>query len=385
MKGKNMATPLVQPAMGYLVWTKCFPEFLSNANLGKLLAIETKLISDPKLQQQKMAVENMARELIKRGVNHIRTGISWTEWFYPGGKEWIRWYLPFLAEHFTILPNLTYTPPELGIEPRINSPPRQPEMFGQFVSEVLFEFGNHFEYLELWNEPNLITDWDGSLDPDGTKFLNMFASGAKACHAAGKKVVMGGPNTIGQWLERACTLGILEHVDVFGMHGLRGTWEEKAPPPPWKERVSTMNRLLARYTDRDIRVWMTEYGFSTTNHTATGPHPKFDDELLEEIQAAVFVDALQAVEAHDIERVYWFTLYDMHLSEESVRKVTTGWEDVLQHHFGDIRLDGKPKLLGKLLSEGGPAKVVEFVGENNLWHLAHVAIDRGDPGQSTTD
>lgn len=31
---------------------------------------------------------------------------------------------------------------------------------------LITRFGDHFDYLELWNEPNNINDWDWRLDPE---------------------------------------------------------------------------------------------------------------------------------------------------------------------------------------------------------------------------
>src|SRR3954470_24712339 len=85
-----------KPGIGYLVWVK----------MG-----------------QRQAVYTLIGRLKRRGIRHLRTGLSWCEWHYPESREWIRWYIHMLAEHFEILPNITYTPPDLGIEPTINSPP----------------------------------------------------------------------------------------------------------------------------------------------------------------------------------------------------------------------------------------------------------------------
>ena len=77
------------------------------------------------------------------------------------------------SKHFQVVPCLTFTPPELGIVSTINSPPREPSSYANFVHDVCRELGDCFTVLELSNEWNLKTDWNRKLDPEYQIFSTM--------------------------------------------------------------------------------------------------------------------------------------------------------------------------------------------------------------------
>jgi hypothetical protein len=392
-------------SIGYLVWPKILDnrvyedadirEFLENGVSKKPLDVEYAR----NLSEMRSGILQSIERLKARHISRIRVGVSWAEGEGGGGWEWIRWYLQkFHEEGFDILPCLNYTPhhyAEARIEklkrgaahdparlgevsewrPLTNTPPEPIEAFGQFVERFLKIAGDFIgEYIELWNEPNLDTDWDPMIDPDGILFVQMIAPAAHAAHARGRKVLLGGLTKLVPsiaWLEKTCPLGLLNHVDAIGFHGLRGTWSDKGQKP-WNERIAALKATLAQYTDRNIPIHVTEMGFSTLDLKL-----EVSDEEMEEIQAALFADLMLAMADGIIENAYWYAEKD-HITD-SVRKITTGWEDPLQHFFGDTDMEGNPKLLRVLLEEGGPLRVLEHVEQNKLWNLADKIIDRGTP------
>ena len=109
-------------------------------------------------------------------------------------------------------------------------------------------------------------------------------------------------------------------------------------------------------------VYLSEYGFPVVD-----PDHRFDISLLEDIQVALFAYEVYACLSKAIHRVYWYTYKD--LVAPSLRYATTGWEDALQHHFGDTREDGTPRKLGRLLLEGGPLHILRFTVEKNMMSL----------------
>src|SRR5919201_6364376 len=118
-------------------------------------------------------VERVVRELQELGVRHLRTGVSWADWHVPGGERWYAWLLPRLAEDFELLPCLHHTPPARGAVPTIQSPPKRPRDFADFVDAFLNRFDDLFETLELWNEPSNLNDWDWRLDTAWHLFTEM--------------------------------------------------------------------------------------------------------------------------------------------------------------------------------------------------------------------
>ncbi len=83
---------------------------------------------DPRLTQ---AVERL-REL---GVKHLRTGLSWADWFRPQAEAWFDRQIRTLEE-FDLTLTLCFTPEHLGRQPHHTSPPRHPEDFAVFAGWV---------------------------------------------------------------------------------------------------------------------------------------------------------------------------------------------------------------------------------------------------------
>lgn len=329
-----------EPAVGYLVWTR--------ASHGQ------------------SRVEEYIAALKARRIRHVRTGVAWAEWVVRGGRDRITWYLREYAKHFEVLPCLTFTPPELGLEPRVNAPPRESTMFARFVEEVLEELGPLFREVELWNEWNLNTDWDPALDPGYERFAAMVVPAARVVRRFGKRVVLGGPSKVNkdtlEIIHGFAARGVPEAVDVIGFHNLRGTWSDHVPPPTLHVQANLMRSAFRR----ELPVWLTEYGFPVAD-----PENRFDMRELEAIQVALFAYAVHACLAGDIERAYWYTYKDE--VHESLRFVTTGWEDTLQFYYGDTQEDGWPRLLGKLLVEGGPHHVLRYAAKEGLLPLVEKA------------
>ena len=152
--------------------------------------------------------------------------MSWADWYTEEAPAWYEWVLPRLTREFEVLPCLMYTPPSIGIVPSTASPPRWAPAYSEFVVQVLLRFEHLFEYIEFWNEPNCLSEWDWTLDPDWSIFCEMVGPAAHTARRRGLKVVLGGmtpPDPA--WLELMCRRGLIDRVDAVGIHGFPGTWE----------------------------------------------------------------------------------------------------------------------------------------------------------------
>jgi CDP-paratose 2-epimerase len=282
-------------------------------------------------------VERVAGELRALGVRHLRTGVSWADWYRDGGQEWYAWLLPRLARDFELLPCLTYTPPSLGIEARSSSPPRRTRDYADFLDVLVGRHGDAFDAVELWNEPNCRSEWDYALDPQWQAFCALVGDAAHWAKRLGKRVVLGGMSPVDPgWLELLAVRGTLADVDVVGIHGFPGTWE--AAWPGWAANVERARTVLDRH-GLDAEIWITEAGFSTWRHDALG-------------QLRAFADVLQA----PVPRVYWYAAEDLAPERPAIDRFH---EDEREYHFGLHRADGRPKLLARLLAGGGPDAVRE--------------------------
>ena len=275
--------------------------------------------------------ERVLEEVRALGASHVRTGLSWADWHAPGGREWYDWLLPRLAEDSEVLPCISYTPPSLGVIPTAAAPPRQPRDYADLVDELLTRYGRLFPYVELWNEPNNLSDWDWKLDPGWSAFAATIAPAAHWARRRGHRVVLGGMSPLdANWVALMGELEVLDHVDVVGIHGFPGTWE--VDWEGWPESVAAVENVLARY-DSPAEVWVTETGFSTWRHDERGQ-----------------VDAFAAALSAPVARVYWYAVEDLGPSRATADGLHADERD---YHLGVYRADGTPKLLARLWRERG--------------------------------
>jgi len=274
-------------------------------------------------------VEDVLTDLRQLNIQQLRTGISWADCYAPGGLAWYDWLIPKLAKELEILPCLTYTPPSIAITPSTASPPKRLQDYADWVDFIIDRYGKHFEYVELWNEPNNCLDWDFSFDPEWKLFSQMISMAAYWTKQRGKKTVLGGMSPVDEkWIHLIGSQGVLEHIDVVGIHGFPGTWD-CGRWMGWKYLVQVTGDAIASYSD--CRIWITEVGVSTWSRSETTQVERFRE-----------VEAVEQDLSVPVDRVYWYALRDLHPSLPSQE----GWHtDEKHYHFGMKSHLGQPKLL----------------------------------------
>jgi len=272
-------------------------------------------------------VERVLQRMRSLGIRRLRTGVSWAETQRPENARWFDWLLPRLAQEVEVIPCFVYTPPSLGVEPSVAAPPREPKSFADFLDAWITRQGQHFEWVELWNEPNSARNWDYTIDPDWLEFGRTVGGAAYWARQRGKKVLLGGMSPIDpHWLEVMFQRGVMDHVDAVGVHGFPGTWEARWNG--WAQEIARVQQVLDRHGSR-APIWVSEAGYSTTRH-----------DHLRQLELAQ--DLLQL----PVERVYWYSVEDM----PEDRAALSGFHiDEREYHFGLWREDGAPKLLAQVL------------------------------------
>jgi CDP-paratose 2-epimerase len=276
-------------------------------------------------------VDRVLADLREIGVSELRTGISWADWHTAEGEDWYAWLLPQLARHVNVLPCFAYTPPSWGVTPKVSAPPKNPKLFADFIDVMITRFGKHFEYLELWNAPNNLREWDITLDPYWMTFSEMVGGAAYWAKQRGKKTVLGGMCPIDAlWLKHMGNRGVLQYIDAVGIHGFPVTFEYNWEG--WGPQIERVREVLKEFNPKS-EVWITETGYSTWRHD-------------ERRQLTAFVDAIDA----PVERVYWYSVHDL----DPKLPTSDGFHtDERQYHFGLKRFDGGEKLLYRIWREGG--------------------------------
>ena len=124
---------------------------------------------------------------------------------------------------------------------------------------------------------------------------------------------------------------VAEFVDVVGARAYPDVHQAG-----WQGWDAEIDRVRAQAEGKEV--WVTETGFSTWRSDAWG-------------QASALVRALQA----NVDRVYWFGLYD---AEEDQSTAAGFHVDEREYHFGLKTADGKPKTLFRIWGDQGLDSVV---------------------------
>lgn len=289
----------------------------------------------------KAAVEEAVADMKALGVKRLRFGFSWADFQREDGPAWFDWLLPKLAEVVELLPCFVYTPPSLGEQPYTASPPRDLKAFADFIDVVITRYGQYFDYVELWNEPNNIREWDASLDWSWEKFATMIINAANWARQRGKKTVLGGMSPIEpNWLHTMGRLQVLDFIDVVGIHGFPGSYD--VTHEPWQTQIERVQAVLDNY-QCPAKIWITEVGY-----------PTWRNDDYEQIK--VFNDLLDL----PVERVYWLCLLDLPRERPS----SAGFHrDPRDYHFGLKTETGELKLLYRMWQSGG----IEGVRQAREW------------------
>jgi CDP-paratose 2-epimerase len=130
---------------------------------------------------------------------------------------------------------------------------------------------------------------------------------------------------------------LLDHVHAVGLHGFPGTWDsESGSWLGWDHYVEETRQIVDRYNPA-AEIWITETGYSTWRQ----------DEAQ---QARRFLGALAA----PVQRMYWYSWRDVP-SEVAVQE--GHWFDPRHYYLGAVDQANRPKLLARLLMDGGVPRV----------------------------
>lgn len=276
-------------------------------------------------------VERAVAHLRTLRVKHLRTGISWADFFRPGGEQWYDWQMAQLAE-FEVLLSIWHTPPSISESNACASPPRRLRDYADFIDLVITRYGAQFEALELWNEPNNRLKWDFlRCDPDWSKFSRMIRDAAHWAKQRGRQTVIGGMMPVDHhWLETLRRHGALADIDVVAIHSFPEMWWSDQPNWDWHRDWHGWPQKLEYIAEHAQKpIWITETGYATWSCDR-------DSEAREDLQVSLLEEAAAA----PCDRVYWYCLEDL----DPARAAIEGFHvDEHEYHLGLLRHSGSSK------------------------------------------
>jgi hypothetical protein len=260
------------------------------------------------------------------GCTWLRLQFSWSVWQPTpdteiGTRSWpIDRIIQLAGERgLRLLVNTTH-PPEWArpSDPRV---PADPEAYQAFMTQLVSRYRGQVDAWQIWNEPNLIDENNGTIDPAG--FLTLLKAGSAAVRAADPSalVVFPGlaPNSLmypdwamdDTWYLETI-LGLhggeaLEYFDVLGVHAYGAGndpdtyWPSNlSDNPGWTaarefyfRSVEHLHQLLVAAGGADKPVWITEMGWPSGDvvHDVYG----YGRWITEQMQADYLTRALEII------------------------------------------------------------------------------------------
>lgn len=284
--------------------------------------------------EDRAGVDRALKLIAELGLRHLRTGISWADYVRPSGKQWYDWQMNRLRQSgLEVLLSVWHTPPSLGEHSTCNSPPRRLRDYADFIDRVITDYGDAWHHLELWNEPNNRLKWNFiDNDPQWRKFAEMIGAAAYWAKKRGQHTVLGGMIPVDpHWLNLMTERGVLQYIDVVGIHAFPGMWFPHHPNwdwcrdwNGWEDKISA---IAAHAGDRPI--WVTETGIAT-----------WDLALHREAKYELQMQAINDLAAATGERFYFYSLVDLDPAREAIEGFHV---DENEYHMGLVKHDGYKK------------------------------------------
>lgn len=200
--------------------------------------------------------------------------------------------------------------------------------------------------IQLWDEPNNISHWDCTLDPEWQLFARMVEWAADGVHeeAPEMTVVLAGISPIDPaFLDLLLShYGLAGHVDAVAAHGFPQDWQ-LWQFDDWPAQVESLRRVAC-----GLPLWITATGCSSFG--------------CEDVQVFGVQRTFELLRGR-VERIFWYSLFDLPGSRMVVtRHRESEGSDYYRHFFtGLIREDGVPKpALAYLPPDAGVCQWVQF-------------------------
>lgn len=182
------------------------------------------------------------------------------------------------------------------------------------------------EAIKFWNEPNNLSHWDFTMDPEWKEFSYMISITAENIRQINSdiKLVLGGISPIDpMFMQLLKSYGTLEYLDAVAVHGFPLDWNHW-PINDWPKKIEDIRAIV------DLPVWVTEVGVSSFG--------------AEEVQVFGLQRTTELL-LNKSERVFWYSLLDLPPSWEATTRHKENEGSAYYRHFylGLIRADGTPK------------------------------------------
>lgn len=183
-----------------------------------------------------------------------------------------------------------------------SGPPDNPDDLVHFLNLMMNEFGNAIDAIEIWNEPNLLREWQGNRPLSGTAYMEYFIPAYQAIDAYSQRmmvdsleprsapiiVVTAGLAPTGTtessvddrvYLQQMYDAGLGQFRDNFAVGAHPFSWGnppdarccngvddqgwDDAPVFFFANTIEDYRNIMVRNGHEDVQIWPTEFGWAT--------------------------------------------------------------------------------------------------------------------------
>jgi beta-xylosidase len=182
------------------------------------------------------------------------------------------------------------------------------------------------EAIKFWNEPNNLSHWDFTMDPEWREFSYMTSLAAENVRNLSPelRLVLGGISPIDSiFISLLKSYGLMENLDAIAVHGFPLDWNHWQINE-WPKKIEEVRAVC------NLPIWVTEVGVSTFG--------------AEEVQVFGLKRTAELL-IRCVERVYWYSLLDLPPAWGATTRHKESEGSSYYRHFymGLIRADGTPK------------------------------------------
>jgi beta-xylosidase len=191
------------------------------------------------------------------------------------------------------------------------------------------------EAFMLWNEPNNLSHWDFTRDPQWKTFAEMVLAASRALRLENPDLplALGGISPIDpNFIELMGAHGVLDAVDVVAVHGFPLDWNHWSIHD-WPKKIEEIRAVTGK------PVWVSEAGVSS-----------FGAEEVQVFGLRRTAELLLPV----VERVHWYSLLDLPgtWTATTRHKEAEGSSYYRHYYMGLLRADGNPKAAAARFPKG---------------------------------
>jgi len=226
------------------------------------------------------------------GIGWVRQQFSWAEIEPRPGDFWDSRYnksswekfdrIVELAEEYGLQVIARVDRPPAWARPagsNPQAPPSDPRTYADFIGEFVRHYRGRIHYIQVWNEPNLHTEWRQGAPVDARAYVTLLRMAYESAKRADPDVqILCAPLAVNNvddpnrlflseltYLEEMYQAGVAPYCDIMSANAYGFNDPPESPPDPNRfnfRRVELLRLIMEKYGDQDKPIWFNEYGWN---------------------------------------------------------------------------------------------------------------------------